>query len=90
MLTNQIAPEQRFDYDSGIQKHRPEEKVIRYDLDRAMKLGNLYKESVKIRFENRMGELLEEEAIVLTVTEQYVVLRGGTSIPIKSIRKVVL
>jgi len=76
-------------YDLGMQREKSSDRVIRYKLDRAMKLGNLFKETVKLKFRNRDGHLEVSEAFVLTVTERYVILRGGLSIPIDSIYDII-
>ncbi len=60
------------------------------DLSRAMSLGNLFKEKVRIQFETSYGELMETEATIWSVTEKNVLLKGGLMIPIHSISKVTL
>lgn len=66
------------------------DQIIRgYNLDRALSLGNLYKSSVLIQFRNASGEAIETEATVWAVTEKYIMIKGGTVIPIKSIFNVV-
>ncbi|MEM7551611.1 MAG: hypothetical protein AAF363_18145 [Bacteroidota bacterium] len=67
-----------------------DEKLLLYDLNRAVKLSNLYKESVLIKYTDRNGYHREKDTMVLTVTERYVVLKGGSSIPIENIERVIL
>lgn len=55
-------------------------------LQRAQSLGNLYKHHVKVIFYNDKLELMQTVATVWAVTEKFIVLKGGTSIPIHSIR----
>ena len=59
--------------------------IRQQDLTRAMALGNLYKETVRIQFENAEGEPMETEATIWSVTEKRVILKSGVSIPIHSI-----
>ncbi|MEM9340130.1 MAG: hypothetical protein AAGA66_15455 [Bacteroidota bacterium] len=58
------------------------------DLNRAMLLGNLFKETVRLQFQNSRSEPMETEATVWSVTEKNVILKGGLTIPIHSISKV--
>lgn len=69
--------------------HDSSEKFIRnFELNRALRLGNTYKQSVRIYFINALGEHMETEGTVWAVTEKYVMLKGGNTIPIRAIRKV--
>ena len=51
----------------------------------AMKLGNLHKQKVRIKFMNSLDQVMEVKAKVWSVTEKYVILRNSISIPISSI-----
>jgi len=51
----------------------------------AMKLGNLHKQKVRIKFMNSQDHVMEVKAKVWSVTEKYVILRNSISIPISSI-----
>lgn len=62
--------------------------IRNFELNRALRLGNTYKQSVRIYFINALGEHLETEGTVWAVTEKYVMLKGGNTIPIRAIRKV--
>lgn len=64
--------------------------VLRYNLQRALRLGNLYKNHVRIQFYNESGHYMETEATIWAVTEKYVMIKGGTVIPIDSIVDVTL
>ena len=67
------------------------DKVLRlHNLDRALKLGNLYKRKVKIIFQNSLSHVLETEATIWAVTENYIMLKGGKIIPIRSIMDVIV
>lgn len=59
--------------------------LIRYNLQRALTLGNLYKSHVLILFYNEQGSYMETEATVWAVSEKYIMIKGGTVIPIDSI-----
>jgi hypothetical protein len=43
---------------------------------------------VRIYFINALGEHMETEGTVWAVTEKYVMLKGGNTIPIRAINKV--
>ena len=58
------------------------------DLAKALSLGNLHKQHVLITFKNDKSEILKTIVTVWAVTEKYVILKGGVSLPIKSIVKV--
>jgi hypothetical protein len=62
--------------------------IRNFELNRALRLGNTYKQSVRIYFINALGEHMETEGTVWAVTEKYVMLKGGNTIPIRAIRKV--
>lgn len=69
----------------------PADHAIRsYNLKRALRLCNIYKRSVLVQFETNELEPLETEAIILAVTEKYIMLKGGAVIPIRAIFNVVL
>ena len=62
------------------------DKIARkWKLERALKLGNLFKHHVEVIFINQHGERLKTTATIWAVTEAYVVLKGGKVIPINSI-----
>jgi hypothetical protein len=62
--------------------------IRNFELNRALRLGNTYKQSVRIYFINALGEHMETEGTVWAVTEKYVMLKGGNTIPIRAINKV--
>ena len=62
----------------------------RLDLERAMKLGNTYKQSVTLQFKTSDNVSREVTATVWAVTEKNVELKGGKIIPISSIFRVEL
>ena len=68
----------------------PDQAIRLHHLNRALKLGNLYKRSVSIQFETSDYEVMETEATIWAVTEKYIMLKGGTVIPIKAIINVIL
>ena len=59
------------------------------DLYRAMILGNVYHVKCKIVFASN-EEIYKVETTVWASTENYVTLKGGTIIPVKSIVEVIL
>jgi hypothetical protein len=58
---------------------------LRYKLQRAMILGNLYKCHSTIQFYDAYGRYMETEATVWAVTEQYIMIKGGIVIPVYAI-----
>ena len=69
----------------------PADQTIRsYNLDRALRLGNVYKGRVQVQFETVDFKPMETEATIWAVTEKYIMLKGGAVIPIRAIFNVVL
>lgn len=54
-------------------------------LQKAEKLGNIYKEKVKMIFKTRNGLLLGVETTIWAANEEYITIKGGINIPTKSI-----
>jgi uncharacterized protein (UPF0248 family) len=63
-------------------------KIRMYDLEKALSLGNLYRQKVTIVYALRNGDLQQVQTTVWSVGEQYVILKGGITIPVHSILKV--
>ena len=57
----------------------------RLDLQKALKLGNLYKQSVKITFISAENIVLKTEGTVWAITQNYVILKASSMIPIASV-----
>ena len=65
-----------------------EEKAERkFDLERAMKLGNNDHQKVKIIFESTEGTMAVETT-VWEVTQNYVILKSNMALPIRCIHRV--
>lgn len=60
----------------------------RYNLNRALALGHLYKRKVIIYFRTLEGALRKIEARVWAHGEEYISVKGGNHIPIRSIENV--
>lgn len=60
----------------------------KYNLKRAMALGNLYKRKVKIYFRTVDGYAKRVEATVWAVGEDFISFKSGISLPIKSVEEV--
>jgi len=58
---------------------------LRYKLQRAVLLGNLYKCHSIIQFHDEQGRYMETEATVWAVTENYIMIKGGIVIPVHAI-----
>jgi hypothetical protein len=57
-------------------------------LIRAMRLGNLFKNKVSIYFRDSLDRLIYVRTTIWGVTQQNVILKKGTLIPIHSIERV--
>lgn len=70
--------------------HSPQQRSARkYQLQRAMLLGNLYQTKVGILFRDHQNALLKVETTVWAVGEQYISLKGGRTLPIWAIEEIV-
>lgn len=66
-----------------------EDVVIRKcNLNKALTLGNLYKRKVVIKFRTLEGYMKRIEASVWALGEEYISIKGGFNIPIRSIEEV--
>ncbi len=61
-----------------------------YNLRRAVLLGNLYKRKVMLKIRTVEGIVRNVEARVWAMGSEYISLRGGLSVPIKSVEDVEL
>ena len=61
------------------------QRLRKFDLDRALILGNIDHNKVTIIFKTEDGSLLQVKTTIWAVTEVYVALKGGVHIPIKAI-----
>ena len=64
---------------------RGKRALLKFKLQRALTLGNLYKSHVVLLLCNELGKFFETEATIWAVTDWYVMIKGGTVIPIDSI-----
>lgn len=62
--------------------------IRKYKLRRALILGNLYKHKVNIKFRTLEGMTKRVVASVWALGEEYISLKGGANIPIKSVEEV--
>ena len=60
----------------------------KYDLERAVALGNLYKSSVTIFFKNIDNETRSVTGTVWALTSKFVSLKGNLTLPINAIIRV--
>ena len=60
----------------------------KYNLNKALTLGNLYKRKVVIKFRTLEGYMKRIEASVWSLGEEYISIKGGQHIPIRSIEEV--
>lgn len=73
--------------DSEVLSSKDAIKIRQSDLDRALKLGNLEHNKIKIVFEDSEG-LKQVETTVWGVTDKRVILKQGVLIPIHRIHEV--
>jgi len=65
------------------------ERNIKRELQRAVIICNRYHEPITLHYENKLGKQRIEDVLVIAATERYAILKGGRSIPIPDILKVV-
>ena len=65
-----------------------ERKLRNFYLDKAAKLGNLHKQKVEIEFYDAQGQAYWVNTTVWSVGEEFVTLKGGTTLPIKAIAQI--
>ena len=61
------------------------QRLRKFELDRALILGNIDHNKVSIVFATEDGALFQVTTTIWAVTEDYVALKGGVHIPIKAI-----
>jgi len=62
-----------------------QKKLRHHHLNRAAQLGNLLKNKVNIYFKDKESNLMRVNTTIWAVTKDFVVLKKGTVIPLKSI-----
>lgn len=65
--------------------NEPEKKVRSFQLMRAMRLGNLFKNKVTISFKDAQDRLMKVNTTIWGVTKETVILKKGVYLPINSI-----
>jgi hypothetical protein len=65
-----------------------ERKLRNFYLEKAAKLGNLHKQKVEIEFYDAQGQSYWVNTTVWSVGEDFVTLKGGTTLPIKAIAQI--
>ncbi|MCP4521786.1 MAG: hypothetical protein GY827_08880 [Cytophagales bacterium] len=58
------------------------------NIQKAVRLGNLYKGKVKIKFRNVKHELLSVHTTIWALGSDFISLKGGRAIPIKAIESI--
>lgn len=59
-----------------------------YNIQKAVRLGNLYKGKVTIKFRNFANELMSVNTTIWAWGSDYISLKGGNSIPVKAIEDI--
>ena len=84
MLTVQDLSQMNFT-DIEVHSDKFRRTIRKVNLRKAMKLGNIYKRKVFIYFKTFEGVLKKIEVSVWAVGEEFVSLKAGCTIPIRSI-----
>jgi len=71
--------------ETDVLKDRKKRNLRSYYLDRATKLGNTLKNKVDIYFKDDQNKLMRINTTVWAHTNNFVVLKKGTVLPLKSI-----
>lgn len=71
-----------------VANNEEKQALRKYNLRKALALGNLYKRKVLIYFRSVDGMLRRIETTVWAVGEEYISLKAGVSLPIKSVEKI--
>jgi len=66
------------------------QSMLRFELDRAMVIGNLYNEATLIYYISEQGIASQLEEVVQAVTMRHIIFKGGKMLPINTITKIVL
>jgi hypothetical protein len=66
------------------------QRLRKYDLDRALVLGNIDHNKVTIVFKTEEGSLLQVNTTIWAVTDEYICLKGGINLPIKAIVDIII
>ena len=69
-------------------KDTPSRKARFFSLEKAQALGNLYHQKVNIIYLLRDGEIQQVETTIWAVGQEYIVLKGGVTIPVHAILEV--
>jgi hypothetical protein len=69
-------------------KNQQDIDLRRFYLMKAQALGNLYRQKVTITYQLMFGEVQKVQTTVWAVSEHYVTLKGGITIPIHAIMEV--
>ncbi|WP_109830938.1 hypothetical protein [Reichenbachiella versicolor] len=77
-------------YNSVVEKVTVVNQQMISDLKRAARISSLYNESFELHYINEEGSLIRKDAKILAVTEKFLTLHGGLSIPLNKIRRVVI
>ena len=83
-ITRDIVKQLLFGTDDVL-NDRDRKSIRRYKLNRALMLGNLYKRKVKIHLQTGEGILKKIDTTIWSVGEEFVSLKDGVHVPIKSI-----
>jgi len=66
-------------------KTRPEQEIRMHSLNRALYLGNVLKNKVRIYFKDSLKRVIFIDTTIWGVTKEDVILKKGVTLPIKSI-----
>ncbi|WP_299215248.1 hypothetical protein [uncultured Dokdonia sp.] len=69
-------------------KNRQEQEFRMYSINRAMHLGNVLKNKVRIYFRDSLDRIIFIDTTIWGVTKDDIILKKGVTIPIKSILEI--
>ena len=80
IIEKEDIPQLKFSKQEALQTSK-ERHLRSFYLNRALQLGNLLKNKVKIYFKNHKDHLLQVHTTIWAVTTDFVVLKQGITIP---------
>lgn len=71
--------------EKDVMKTRQEQELRMHSINRAMHLGNVLKNKVRIYFRDSLNRIIFIDTTIWGVTKEDIILKKGVTIPIKSI-----
>lgn len=84
LIEKEVIPSLHFSKDDVLTEPQEQRKRL-WDINRAMTLGNGYHGKVAITFKTAEGELKRVDTTVWAFDQDFITLKAGCSIPLRSI-----